>query len=136
MLALLLLPEARASQYLVKFCAEYSIDFDDADASVGDDYFISNDTDRPARGAMVRVRRNSDNFDMYYNYTSWDGATPGCTGTLVLDSGDSYQVSMQSRALVNGNYVNLYVDHLIAPFKKVDRNSRSGGTTRPRRQVR
>ncbi|MFZ5479044.1 MAG: hypothetical protein ACOZNI_19895 [Myxococcota bacterium] len=109
MLALLLSSAAFAANYQVTFCAEYSIDFDDADVAVGDDYFTSN-TDRPARGARIKIVRNSDGFIMFDNYTDWDGAAVGCTSALTLDSTKTYQVMVQSRALVNGNYVFIYDD--------------------------
>lgn len=105
----LLISQAHAVNYTVTFCADYSIDFDDADSGVGDDYFTSN-SDRPARGARVRVMRNDTGTDAYYDYTDWDGANPGCTSALTLDSTKTYRVSVHSRALVNGNYINVLDD--------------------------
>lgn len=102
----LLASQAHAVNYTVKFCANYSVDYDDADPAVGDDYFTSN-SDRPARGARVRVMENGTLIDKYYTYTDWTGANEGCTTSLTLDSTKTYRVSVHSRALVNGNYINV-----------------------------
>ena len=77
----LLTSQAHAVNYTVKFCANYSVDYDDADPAVGDDYFTSN-SDRPARGARVRVMENGTLIDKYYTYTDGDYLGDWCTGTL------------------------------------------------------
>ncbi|HAM21161.1 MAG TPA: hypothetical protein DCQ04_02605 [Actinobacteria bacterium] len=107
-LALASMP-AHAALYSVKFCVDYSIDFDDASGSVGDDFYTSN-SDRTALGIRIKVMRNSDSHDMYFDHTDWSGADAGCTDSLVLDSTEDYTVSAQSRALVNGNYINVLDD--------------------------
>lgn len=104
-LTVLLVATASATTYNVRFCAEYSIDFDDANA-IGDDYFIAN-TDRPARGALVLIQRVSDNEEIFLSYTPWDGTYAGCTPILPLSSDSTYRVSVYSSALVNGNTINV-----------------------------
>lgn len=107
---LLLASSALATNYSVKFCAEYSTDYVDADAAVGDDYFVSN-ADRVVRGAALKVTRNSDLYDVFFYYTDDSGTNAGCTSTLTLDSGQSYKVSVQSLAYINGNTIEVWDDH-------------------------
>jgi len=97
---------AWATNYTVTFCGKYAVDYDDASTSVGDDYFTSN-ADKVARGAYIRVRRDSDSHDMYANFTPDDGGSgvTGCTSALVLSSTSTYTVTLYSTAYVNGNYI-------------------------------
>ena len=74
---------AWAIDYDMVFCFEYDTDYDDATGLSGDDYFTSNHA-RPARGARVRVVRNSDGYVEYEGYVPWQGSDAGCTPTLSL----------------------------------------------------
>ena len=107
--ALLLSFSVNATIYNVNFCAEYSIDFDDAHSGVGDDYFQTN-SNVPARGAFFHIEDIFSNYVHYDTYTDWDGSTPGCTGGVPLDSTKYYRVTVYSKALVNGNYVRVLSD--------------------------
>lgn len=101
---------AFAASYNITFCADYDVAYDDADASFGDDY-ITTDTTYPARGARLKVVRNSDGYVMRDSFMTWDGATPGCQSTAVaLDSAETYDVKVKSYASVNGNTLYVYSD--------------------------
>lgn len=111
---------AHATIYAVKFCADYSIDFDDADSAVEDDFYISN-SDRDALGIHITVERNWDSHDVFSDYTDWSGADAGCTDTQYLDSARTYKVSAQSLAFVNGNHINVYNNDFVSlPYSHVE----------------
>lgn len=73
---------AWAVGYSVNFCAKYNIDFNDAGTTVGDDYFTDDSVNLDAHGTRIRVRRNSDSYDVFDTYTDWSGSNAGCTGNL------------------------------------------------------
>ncbi len=105
LLALLsLVSAAHASSVSVTFCANYGVNYTDASASVGDDYFPSN-TDKLARGARVKVIRNSDGVEVFNNYAT-SGANDNCTAGMTLDTALTYTVKIVADANVDGtNYV-------------------------------
>ena len=103
--ATLMTSEAMATTYSVRFCAKANIFYDDVDSSVGDDHWTDNAVDQLLYGARVRVQRNSDGLDVYYDYTSYSGTYIGCTPLLNLSSTENYAVKVYSEAYVNGNYV-------------------------------
>ena len=101
---------ASAVTYNLTFCGRYDVAYDDASGSFHDDYVTSSGT-YPARGARITVTRNSDGAVMRDAYTSDSGSTPGClTSTVALDSTQTYNLKIWSRASVSGNTVYVYND--------------------------
>lgn len=98
---------ASATNYNVRFCIEYSVDYTDASTSTGDDYFTDN-ADKTAYGARLRVTRNSDSYDIYYDYSDDSGVYAGCTTSLSLSSTESYSVKIYSEAIVQGNTLRVW----------------------------
>ena len=94
---------ASAATYSVNFCAEYNVDYEDVD--IGEDFWTNNSSNKTARGIRVRVRRNSDDDDRYYDYTDYNGSSAGCTGNITLDDDETYLIRVYSQALLDENYV-------------------------------
>jgi hypothetical protein len=82
-------------------CVEYKVSFVDADTAVGDDYFTSN-ADRPARGAMVRIKEVGGSIIAEDNAED-SGADAGCLVGVVLATGTAYEVRVLSSAVIGGN---------------------------------
>lgn len=97
---------AWASPYNVTFCAKYDVVYTDA-SSYGDDYVTTNGV-YPARGARIKVVRNSDGYVVYDGFSQDSGTTPGCIPALSLVVGQTYNVKVQSYASVNNNTLYVY----------------------------
>src|SRR5262245_5868513 len=100
--------------YHVKFCGWYRLSFADDMASlpVGSasyDYWTTND-DQRARGAKIKVIRNSDRAVVHEAFTPWTGVDIGCTLSLTLNSAESYEVRIYSTGNVNGNTITVKND--------------------------
>lgn len=93
-------------------CFRYNIDYDDDDASIGDDYFIEVDAGPgsapKARGLKVRVEDlDADPADPhpFDGYASYNGVSPGCTPVLDLAVDHQILITTWSEALVGGNVI-------------------------------
>lgn len=96
----------------MQFCFRYNIDYDDDDASIGDDYFIEVDAGPgsapKARGLQVRVEDlDADPADPhpFDGYASYNGLSPGCTPVLDLVVDHQILITTWSEALVGGNVI-------------------------------
>lgn len=103
-------PAARAATVAVNFCGRITPSLTDADPDKGDDYLISNDT-IAARGAWISVKNTVFGTYAYNGYTPDTGGDIGCTGNVYLDDTQTYRVSMNSKADVNGNELFVWDDH-------------------------
>lgn len=98
----------RADAYQITFCAEYQTDYVDADlASPLDDYFEGNQN-RPARGALIKVYRNSDQALLFSGNAAEDGADEGCVGPWSIST--AVDVKILSTATLNGNEIRVKND--------------------------
>lgn len=103
---------AWATDRIVKFCAEYQVDYEDSDLGLSDpaaegDYFATN-SNKVARGARIRIIRQS-NSDTAQEYADWDGADAGCASfTMVV--GQQYDVQIRAVASVRDNTIQV-MDH-------------------------
>lgn len=87
----------------VKFCFKYAVNYDDASASAGDDFW-NNNNDRPARGAYVQVLQNG------VGHIGPVSESDGCTGNLSMTAGNPYAAIINSRAFVGTNEIRVYDD--------------------------
>lgn len=72
---------------------------------------MTTDTTYAARGARIKVIRNSDSYVVYDGFTLDSGASAGCTvAGLNLDSTETYNVKVKSYASVGGNTLYVYDD--------------------------
>lgn len=106
-LAVLAPTMAGATTFSVNFCFEHGVDYEDVGA--GEDFWTGN-ADRTARGIRVRVRRVSDNYNLYYTYTDYNGSQAGCTGNLTLDDDEEYLVRIYTEAKVGTNTIRVRND--------------------------
>jgi len=95
----LLGPAAHASSASVIFCASYQVAYTGNTAH--DDYITSNG-DQLARGAKIKVTRNSDSSVISNAYSN---SATGCSSSITLDTGESYTVKIIADALINGNTI-------------------------------
>lgn len=94
----------QAAAYWVDFCADYRVAYADGDSGVGDDYFTNNNN-KPARGARIRVTENSSGTDVFNDYTPYEDPGTGCTGDLWLVGSESYTVKILADASVRNNTI-------------------------------
>lgn len=92
-----------ATTFPVNFCVEYNVDYADVDA--GEDFWWNNSANKIARGIRIRVQRNSDGWNAFYDYADYNGSGAGCTGPITLDDSEDYLVRVYSEAEVGGNYI-------------------------------
>jgi len=97
--------QAQAATVLVKVCAKYTVDFEDADTGVGDDVLTST-APVPARGVGIAVL-NGSSF-VTSGYAQVDGSNVGCLGSVALLVGHSYNIYVYSEASINGNTVTVH----------------------------
>lgn len=100
--------------YHVKFCGWYRLSFADDMASLPTgsapyDYWTTNN-DQRARGAKIKLIRNSDRAVVHEAFTPWTGNDIGCTPSLTLNSAESYEVRIYSTASVNDNTITVKKD--------------------------
>jgi len=101
---------AQATEYQVRFCLEWDIQFDDANDSTKDDFYNDNSVHEPARGVYVIVRESGNGPIEFQDFAGDSGTYKGCTDELALDSSTNYKVNVFSKSYVNDNYVYVYDD--------------------------
>lgn len=94
-------------------CAEYQVDFSDHNGygKIDDDYFTQA-TNRPARGAFLRITA-SDTPNSYTSHQLSD-SNPACV-TVPLDNQKTYTVKLVSKAEVSGKTILVKTSDGVAP---------------------
>ncbi len=89
----------------VDICAQYDVDYPDADPSFGDDYLTDNSVHVPAAGAKIRVIDLATGGLVFDDYADEDGPDVGCVTATGLSSSGSYRIAVLSTAQVNDNTI-------------------------------
>lgn len=92
----------------VTFCAEYKVDYEDADLGLNDpaaegDYFATN-SNKVARGAKIQTVRTSTGATETH-YAAYTGTDAGCAGPFTLVGGAVYDVKIISVAQIGSNVI-------------------------------
>jgi hypothetical protein len=87
-------------------CAQYGVDFDDADAAVGDDH-ITTAGDLPARGAWMEVKIAGSSTIVASGFAMESGADIGCLQDVTASGLITYTVKLYSTAEIGGNTVDI-----------------------------
>lgn len=97
---------ALAAPTNIDICALYSVNHADVRANnalLTDDYFTNN-SDKAARGATVRVFDNTTSTATLYTLSD---ANPACV-TVAMDTTHSYNLRLQAKADLNGNVLRVW----------------------------
>lgn len=99
----LLAPEAYATSINTRFCALITVDYDDTDPTLGDDYWTSSSTFTvKATGVHIKVTQEGTGTTMFNAYAYTSGTNEGCTPLLGLDNAYDYTMTVYSSAGMAG----------------------------------